>query len=92
MYKLIGYIATNMEHYAEDYLHRKVRVPPKIYVSEQVANRYGKATAVYVNEEENLLWNDSRQNMTTTPGLSFCKDCGGPYSLHHDCKCGNCNG
>ena len=50
-----------------------------------------------VNEEDvknilNLLWNDSRQNMTTTPGLSFCKDCGGPYSLHHDCKCGNCNG
>ena len=37
-------------------------------------------------------WNASRQNMTTTPGLSFCKDCGGPYSLHHDCKCGNCNG
>ena len=37
-------------------------------------------------------WDASRQNMTTTPGLSFCKDCGGPYSLHHDCKCGNCNG
>ena len=50
-----------------------------------------------VNEEAvksllNLLWDDSRQNMTTTPGLSFCKDCGGPYSVHHDCRCGNCNG
>ena len=51
MYKLIGYTATNMEHYTKDYLQRKVRVPPKIYVSEQVANRYGKATAVYVKED-----------------------------------------
>ena len=51
MYKLIGYIITNMEQYTEDYMHRKVRVPPKIYVSEQVANRYGKATAVYVKED-----------------------------------------
>ena len=51
MYKLVGYTATNMEQYTEDYRHRKVRVPPKIYVSEKVANRYGKATAVYVKED-----------------------------------------
>ena len=47
----ILHICTSMEQYTEDYLHRKVRVPPKIYVSEQVANRYGKATAVYVKED-----------------------------------------
>lgn len=51
MYKIIGYICTGMEQYTEDYLHRKVRVPPKIYVSEKVANRYGKDTAVYVKED-----------------------------------------
>ena len=52
---------------------------------------------VYVADKDMLqmlkaAWNASRQNMTTTPGLSFCKDCGGPYSVHHDCRCGNCNG
>ena len=51
MFKIIGYISTSMEQYTEDYLHRKVRVPPKIYVSENVANRYGKAVAVYVKED-----------------------------------------
>ena len=51
MYKIIGYTSVSMGQYKEDYLHRKVRVPPKIYVSEKVANRYGKATAVYVKED-----------------------------------------
>ena len=51
MYKIIGYTSVSMGQYKEDYLHRKVRVPPKIYVSENVANRYGKATAVYVRED-----------------------------------------
>ena len=52
MYKIIGYICTSMEQYTEDYLHRKVRVPPKIYVSEKVANRYGKAVPVYVKVDD----------------------------------------
>ena len=39
-----------------------------------------------------IIWDDARQNTPLTKGLSFCKDCGGPYSLHHDCVCGACNG
>ena len=56
---------------------------------------FGGGTEIY-DEDLRLVaeaaWKASRQNMTTTPGLSFCKDCGGPYSVHHDCRCGNCNG
>jgi hypothetical protein len=30
----------------------EVRVPPKIYLTEGIANRYGKARPVYIKEEE----------------------------------------
>ena len=52
-YKQIGWIAhgmdkTRKDNYKSLFGKGTVRVPPKIYKSESIANRYGKAEPVFV--------------------------------------------
>ena len=52
----IGWIAhgmdkTRVDHYNSMFRNGEVRVPPKIYKTEQVANRYGEAVPVFIREE-----------------------------------------
>jgi len=52
-YAIIGWISRDMDTYRVDpykamFGVKAVRVPPKIYKTEQVAARYGKAIPVYV--------------------------------------------
>lgn len=54
-YTQIGWIARGMDEYRTDpykamFGKPKVRVPPKIYKTEEVAKRYGTPVAVYVEE------------------------------------------
>lgn len=57
-YILIGWIAWGMDtvkkdNYKSMFGKGVVRVPPKVYKTEAVANRYGVATPVYVKEIKN---------------------------------------
>lgn len=54
-YILIGWIARGMDDYTSGRYSTSgdVRVPPKIYRTESVANRYGVARAVYIKRESN---------------------------------------
>lgn len=52
-YTIIGWISRDMNTYRVDpykamFGAAAVRIPPKIYKTEQVASRYGKAIPVYV--------------------------------------------
>jgi hypothetical protein len=54
-YQQIGWIAHGMKKYRKDRYQAmlgkgKTRVPPKIYKTEEIANRYGTATPVYIKE------------------------------------------
>jgi hypothetical protein len=50
---LIGWIAFGMDVSSYDnYSHKYVRSPPKIYKTEGVANRYGVARPVYIKENK----------------------------------------
>jgi hypothetical protein len=53
-YELIGWIARGMDSYTSGRYSSSadVRVPPKIYRTEAVASRYGKARPVYIKVDK----------------------------------------
>ena len=52
-YECIGWIAHGMDKYKPSrYVcsRREIRKPPKIYRTEEIANRYGEAKPVYIKK------------------------------------------